>query len=64
MLYQQAFLTGVANSVYSPMSSKRSHFPKFSEVFPEYADEEKPVQQDWRIAKARMEKFAKLHNRR
>ena len=63
MLYQQALLTGVANSVYSPMSSKKSHFPKFSDVFPEYA-EPKPAQQDWRIAKARMEKFTKLHNRR
>lgn len=61
--YQQALLNGVAFSVYNPMNTKRKHFPKFYEFFPEYKDDYKPKQQDWRIAKANMEKFVKLHNK-
>ena len=61
-LYQQAYLNGVAYSFYSPLSSSKKHFPKFSEFFPEYGGKESQ-QQDWRIAKERMEKFAMLHNR-
>lgn len=63
LIYNHAYLVGIAVSAFNPISDGVK-YPQIYEVFPEIFEREKPQQQDWRIAKERLLKFADAHNQK
>lgn len=63
-IYNSAVLTGQAYAAVSPYS-KSHKFPQIYEVWPSlFKEQPKPKQQDWRIAKQNLLKYASNHNKK
>jgi hypothetical protein len=61
--YINSILIGLSSSHFHPLTNGKPHIPELYEVYPNLFEKPKPQQQDWRIAKERLMKFANLHNK-
>lgn len=53
-------MTGLSFASYF---SDKVNLPSISTLYPDLFEAQKPKQQDWRVAKANLLKFAQMHNK-